>query len=223
MHMRWITILSLIGICLLAAPEGARAQDTTGEQHLEVALRMVGHRVLLRAGDSLSRVLPVVREDNRYRLAFGSDFSINPEDLADIVDSVMVHAGITRTYILEVRPCDSDEVVYSFEMSDRINKDIVPCRSRDLPEDCYHLWLTFFEAPAELADKVITAADGPDEGNNRSMIIFYVLALIITIGVVVGWRRRRSAPQAPGSAAPSLVSATGGATGALAYKVSMAS
>ena len=54
------------------------------DQSMEVAMRMIGHRVLLVSGDSASRVLPIEREGETYRIAFASEFGFVPDDIVGI-------------------------------------------------------------------------------------------------------------------------------------------
>lgn len=198
MLLRWLTSMCLIGFLMYAVPDQGRAQTSVEDKHLEVALRMVGHQVLLLSGDSLSRVLPIVRTDNHYKIAFTSDLSVNPEDLVSIVDSVMNKADINERYILEVSQCDSNKVVYSFEMNDRQDKAIVPCRSRDLPKACYDLTITFFDdATALSGPHAITKERSENDHSSSSLWVFFSLAAVMVPIAVAAWRRQKRSGNDP--------------------------
>ena len=64
-------IASFIFACMLLISKG-NAQFMQDERHIEASLRMIGHQVLLSSGDSISRILPIKKEDDRYRIQFES-------------------------------------------------------------------------------------------------------------------------------------------------------
>ena len=109
---------------------------------MKVALRMVGHQILLAYGDSNSLVMPVERDGDRYKITFERDFALEPSQMADIINSVAQDAGIRRGYIVEIENCDSGEVVYSYEVAQEEERDIMPCMGRELPSDCYTIYFT---------------------------------------------------------------------------------
>ena len=102
--------------------------------HTNVALRMVGHAILLNAGDTRPRSCFRSRADgNTYTISFGSEFEFVPEELAATVDSVIDATRLAKSYVVEVVQCGTDEVVYSYEIGVADTLDIIPCRSRALP------------------------------------------------------------------------------------------
>lgn len=129
----------------ILTPSGSQAQDSQSDQHIEVSLRMIGHQLLLNSGDSTSRVLPIKRENGRYRIPFEADFALNPDDLVNTVNRIMKETKMANGYIVEVKQCKTDEVVYSYEMGDLEKIDIIPCLSRSLPRSCYSLLFTLLE------------------------------------------------------------------------------
>ena len=129
----------------ILTPSGSQAQDSQSDQHIEVSLRMIGHQLLLNSGDSTSRVLPIKRENGKYRIPFEVDFALNPDDLVNTVNRIMKETKMANGYIVEVKQCKTDEVVYSYEMGDLEKIDIIPCLSRSLPRSCYSLLFTLLE------------------------------------------------------------------------------
>jgi hypothetical protein len=117
------------------------AQENVFEERVFVALRTIGHELLLSSGDSASRVLPIKKDENRYKVQFESPFSFVPEDLSAIADSIMEISQVAPHYIIEVKSCDSAHVAYSYEKDLRKANNLTPCRGRVLPEDCYQLFL----------------------------------------------------------------------------------
>ena len=103
------TIGSLILIVALLLTNLGHGQKTTLEKDVEVSMRMIGHNILLSSGDSISRVLPIIKEKDRYRIQFEKEFILDPEVLVATVDSVVTLGKIAKGYIVEVEDCKSDE------------------------------------------------------------------------------------------------------------------
>lgn len=118
------------------------AQSNEDEAHTEVALRMIGHQLLLQSGDSTSRVLPVEKSGNSYTLRFANNFQFDPEILALTVDSLIRQTKIADSYRVAVKSCENEEVVYSYEIGLSKNTDIVPCLGRLQPKGCYFIQIT---------------------------------------------------------------------------------
>ena len=76
MGLRQLKIASVTFLCSMLLVSGSYAEDTQEERHLEVSLRMIGHQVLLNSNDSTSRVMPIKKENDRYRIQFESEFEI---------------------------------------------------------------------------------------------------------------------------------------------------
>lgn len=138
--------ITILACCLaLAGLNRAFGQLQPDDRHVTVALRMVGHQMLLNSGDSTSRVLPVTTKEDSYELSFEKDLSIDPGQLVSIIDSVVKETSIATSYLVEVKTCDSNTVVYSYEIGGIDKMDIIPCRGRELPQACYHLSFTILE------------------------------------------------------------------------------
>tara|TARA_R110000868_G_scaffold201291_7_gene448862 strand:- start:975 stop:1829 length:855 start_codon:yes stop_codon:yes gene_type:complete len=145
MTSRRFKIVSSILICLFLFINSSNAQDTSSDKHIEVALRMIGHQILLSAEDSTSRVLPIVKENNQYRIQFESELVFDPEYLVSTVNRIVKETGITKNYIVEMVHCETTDVIYSFEMTNLAKSDIIPCQGRVQPKSCYNLVFTILE------------------------------------------------------------------------------
>ncbi len=116
------------------------------EGHIKVALRDVGHRLLLSNQDTSSRVLPVRElEEFTYQVSFEGPLAIHPDTLVALVKGSFQKANIPQNYLTEVIQCTDGEVVYSYEMNKNKEKGIIPCSGRYLPRACYILSIRFFE------------------------------------------------------------------------------
>jgi hypothetical protein len=154
-------------------------QDTQDQQHIEVALRMIGHQVLLSSNDSTSRVLPLEQYDNQYTIRMESEFEFMPGELVNTVNRVVEDAGIANNYILEVKKCNTNEVVYSYEMNHSMQSDIIQCSARLQPKACYTI--------------VYTLMDNRD----TNYTTFISLFILIIGGGFFLWKKRSLSPTDP--------------------------
>lgn len=165
-----------------------QAQSTYDEKHIEASLRMIGHQVLVQAGDTSSLVLPIMNERGQYRIAFENEFSINPDVIQNVVNGIMSEAKIAEGYFLEVLQCESGEVAYSYEISDLFTSEESPCSSRELPEACYILAITLIGPGAAMP----TATNEPGDGDEESGLLYFmaIVGLFILIAAVISylWR-----------------------------------
>jgi len=190
-----ITLFVLAGILWFA--RGVFAQENIEERHIRVALRMIGHEILLRSGDSVSRILPVDKEGDRYKLRFESDFQFVPDELVSVIDSVVMLTRIAKSYLVEVEECQTLKVVYSYEIGNSFRSDVVPCRERIQPNGCYNLLFTILIAgnpesflPATQSD---SSVDSPAlKQINFLVIILLVVALFVAIGLIIFFFRKKA-------------------------------
>ena len=197
MCSRRFKIVSFIFVCLLLFISRGHAQDKQDERHIEVSLRMIGHQVLLSSKDSTSRVLPIVKENDRYRIKFESEFEFNPEELVNTVNRVVEKTSLANSYIVEVEQCETGEVVYSYEMNDLEKSDIIPCRTRVQPKSCYSLLFTLMETGLT-SNGVLNVNPDTSNGSNAGksqrnyLIIAALFALIVLVYLLLRKRRNKS-------------------------------
>ena len=178
-----IGILGFINIILFAAT--GFAQLNTDERHILVSMRMIGHEVLLSSGDSVSRVLPIEKDADRYKIPFESGFQFNPEKLVATIDSVIKKTGIAGSYRAEVEKCETGEVVYSYEIRDSTSIDLIPCGTRITPKACYALFITILDDSGSVASLHTTT---------YFIIGLLTISLLIFVGWFVYFRKKRGTP-----------------------------
>lgn len=142
----------------------------TDEQQLMVSMRMIGHQLLLDAGDDTSRILPIENKDDQYTIRFESDFEFLPDRLVSIVDSVMEATTSRDEYLVEVKNCDEKEVIYSYRV-ETTSTDVIPCRKRTQPENCYVIVLTV-----------------PSVSNNSNAFLLVLIVFILFVVVFFLYR-----------------------------------
>ncbi|NNE55331.1 MAG: DNA-binding response regulator, partial [Flavobacteriales bacterium] len=145
---------SIIGIVLVTALScGWLTVDATHnvveQRHIQVALRKIGHQVLIHAEDSTSRVLPIHKKDDRYIVKFESEFALNPDDLVRSVQTVFEEYNIEESYIVEVEECESEAIAYSYEVQTQPADSVGFCADRTLPKGCYNLLFTLLDGSAD--------------------------------------------------------------------------
>ncbi len=198
-----------VALLWFAAPVRAGEQDD--EAHVKVVMRMIGHELLLRSGDSVSRVLPVERVDGRYRLRFASAWGFDPGELVALVDSVVRRNGISGRYRVEVEACAGREVVYSYEVTDTDHAENAPCTHRVQPEGYYEVLFTILQhdlqsenaafLPAQIQGS--SSGQGPGAGEARrekrigyTAVILPIAAVLGLAGIFVYSRRKKAKPSA---------------------------
>ncbi|NRB82256.1 MAG: winged helix-turn-helix transcriptional regulator [Winogradskyella sp.] len=108
------------------------------EKKTKIALRDVGHKLLLNQNDSTSLILPVKKLNSRsYRLEIDTTLTIEPLLLVEIISDSFKSASLPENYIIEVIQCRNNEVAYSFQKSTTIDKTVIPCGGRYLPVGFY--------------------------------------------------------------------------------------
>lgn len=192
MNIRLLFLLFLLPVAFgLEANPDSNATEMD-ESHRLVALRMIGHELLLCAGDSTSRVLPIRREGNRYHLTFATEIPFHTEDLVYQVNQVAERASLGGNYVVSLEACSNQEVVYSFEVRYNGTTDLVPCVGRDLPLACYELVFTFPPAAATpgKSGSPETATSNTSFAT-RGFMVGGLLLLAILFAVPL-WRRRKN-------------------------------
>lgn len=150
MKQHWIVGLGLVGvgvlffsaISILAKQDPQRPAPET----VEIAMRQIGHEILLQADDSTSRVMPVKRlNENTFQVAFQSRFTFVPDSLVRTVEVILKQSGIELPYIVQVLDCGSNEVVYGFQIGKLETTTLVPCVGREQVLGCYTIHLSFLD------------------------------------------------------------------------------
>jgi hypothetical protein len=113
------------------------------EKHLLVALRVIGHELLLSQGDSTSRILPITRENSQYIVPIETPFPFDPDDLVSLIEGIASSTDFPSQYIVEVEDYFTQEIVYSYAAASIPGAALQPCKGRVLPLSCYNLLFTF--------------------------------------------------------------------------------
>lgn len=113
----------------------------------KLVIRQIGHQLLLHAGDSTSRILPVEERGKReYLIRFAAPFTFLSDTLVAIVDRVVAANGLLSGYRVEVLQCGPQaEVIYGFQIFKDSARNIIPCLGRRQEKGCYSILIRFTE------------------------------------------------------------------------------
>ena len=109
------------------------------EREQIVSMRRIGHKLLLKSGDSISRVLPIKQlSENEFEIHFEKPIALNPDALADITGTEQKAGSLPNGYIVTVHDCAQGNIQYAFSMPLK-GGELTPCLGRKLPPDCYYI------------------------------------------------------------------------------------
>lgn len=137
-------LLALTGMTLMAFLFiDSEPKQELQEKSAMLAVRNIGHHLLLHTGDSSSRVLPVTQSGRGiFQLEFQNRFSFVPDSLVKIAQLSLGSSGFSLNYMVNIFDCSTKAMVYGFEVRSPGNSTI-PCLGRTQPIGCYRLQVTF--------------------------------------------------------------------------------
>jgi hypothetical protein len=177
----------LFTVCSLFSQQNFGAYTEINEGNIEVVMRMIGHQILLNAGDSTSRVWPIEKEGNRYRILFESEFLFQPNQLVATIDSVVKSNNIASGYLVEIEDCKTDQVVHSYKIGYTNRMDIIPCGPRAQPTGSYSILFTILNTGGLKAST--SSAKSPQYSTLASLSL---IILGIGYGIFIWMRRSRA-------------------------------
>lgn len=156
-----------------------KTQEPAANQVVKIALRDVGHQLLLSNQDSTT-VVPPIQDlgDNRYQLQFNTPLSIHPDSLVQQVKTSFKKANLSNNYITEVQRCSDNQVAYSYQMKQDIEQGIVPCGGRSLKPDCYTITIAFYTIKTTIS------------------FAYYVIPLVLLVIGLLLYLKLKSKPKA---------------------------
>ena len=173
--------LVVVLLCLNFIVSNILAQDTLSQAELKTVLRSVAHQTLLQAGDSTSRVLPLEKVNDAYIISFESEFAFTPDSIMKLFGREAKRKGFPQHFVVEAIACESDFVVHSFVINQEDQSNILACKQRNLPEDCYQLRVSILEKEIELKE-MSTANKG-----ETSYLLLLVLIVLSGVLILFNW------------------------------------
>jgi hypothetical protein len=112
-------------------------------KQVNLILRQTGHRLLLQAGDSTSRVLPVTEiKEGTFLLRFENEFVFNHDSLMALSQRLLPKTQFPSGYTVTVHDCMKGGIVYGFQVNNT-SPDILACSGRSQPSGCYTIEFAF--------------------------------------------------------------------------------
>ncbi len=179
-----IAIILSISTLLISAVAMRNTSDDTEllKNRAALVVRKIGHSLLLHAGDSSSRVLPIKQlDETTFELTFEIPFSFVPDSLVSIVRSQLTKYHLPADYVVQVVESSSQDIVYGFAIGPD-QADIIPCKGRVQPRGHYTVQIAFTNI-------------GTSERSTKSYFLFLLaLASVGTVAFVgkVWVRQQRS-------------------------------
>ncbi|MBO9617238.1 MAG: winged helix-turn-helix transcriptional regulator [Dyadobacter sp.] len=135
-----MTMLAVFSIVSSFAEHSGR--DLRAKQ-VNLAIRQIGHRLLLQAGDSTSRVLPVTElKEGTFLLRFENELVFNHDSLMALSQNLLPKKQFSSGYTVTVHDCMKSSIVYGFQVNNT-SPDILACSGRSQPPGCYTMEFTF--------------------------------------------------------------------------------
>lgn len=187
MIAQYLKVIILSFMCVISFITKSDAQDLD-ERRIKVALRMIGHELLLNSGDSVSRVLAIEKEADGYKIQFEADFQFTPDVLVSTISEVVKKSGIAVSYLVEIDKCETETVVYSYEIRNSDQIDLIPCKMRMQPRACYTLFITILDTEHPM----IASLPGITP---RELTAMLILTLLIVVVLSVYFWKRRNVPK----------------------------
>ena len=129
---------------VLGACTSTSTEDRDQTDRIKLALREVGHQILLIDQDSTTIVRPVTAINaDKYQISFEKEIAIYPDSLVEQIKRSFAKANLPSYYLVEVLQCKDKEVAYSYEIRETVEKGIVPCGGRVLKPKCYVITVRF--------------------------------------------------------------------------------
>ena len=182
-------------ICFLALQ--GYAQEDVHERHVQVAVRMIGHEILLSAGDSSSLVLPIEKEVDRYKVQFEKELQLSPQVLVASIDRIVNQTEIATSYLVQVEDCESNQVVYSYEMGGSGKQDLVPCIKRMLPKACYRIYFSILATNNAFNSLYAKPLPSESETSLKEAKVNYLaysipfISIMVFIGLLIYFRKKK--------------------------------
>ncbi|GAA4455059.1 hypothetical protein GCM10023189_22420 [Nibrella saemangeumensis] len=187
-------VIGIIGVLLISllfvlfiqlTPTTPPANSPRFAEKVNLALRRTAHHLLVKAGDTTSRIPPVQQaDDHTFMIRLERAFDYQP--LPALLQASLDRHGISTPYDVAVLDCAKGELQLGYTIRDLTGQEPVPCGGRDQQSGCYTLKVTFT----------------PPEAVPPQTSLWWVLAITGLFAGVAYTVWRNVAPSAPSGPAP---------------------
>lgn len=139
-----LPLLFLLTGTVICAAFGFTGNENFDLAKRQILLRNIGHELLLHAGDSTSRVLPIQEiAPHEYQIRFENEFSFETDSLVKIIRQSLEKDPLAKDYIVHVLNCSGKEILFGYGIFQQKQNNIVPCLGRRQPRACYLVNIRF--------------------------------------------------------------------------------
>lgn len=136
-------IAVVLAIFVVASSFTEHSDRDLRAKQVNLLIRQTGHRLLLQAGDSTSRVLPVTEiREGTFLLRFENEFVFNHDSLMALSQNLLPKKQFPSGYTVTVHDCMKGSIVYGFQVNNT-SQDILACTGRSQPSGCYTIEFAF--------------------------------------------------------------------------------
>jgi hypothetical protein len=133
----------MLTIFFIASSFTQRSDRDLLSKQVNLMIRQIGHRLLLLAGDSTSRVLPVTEtKKGTFLLEFENEFVFSHDSLMMLTQGLLPKTQFPSGYTVTVHHCMTAIIVYGFQINNS-SPDILACSGRRQPPGCYTIEIAF--------------------------------------------------------------------------------
>ncbi len=127
----------MLAVFFIASSFTEHSDRVLKAKQVNLIIRQIGHRLLLQAGDSTSRVLPVTESsEGTFLLRFENEFVFNHDSLMLLSQGLLPKTKFPSGYTVTVHDCMKGNIVYGFQVNNT-SPDILACSGRSQPQGCY--------------------------------------------------------------------------------------
>ncbi len=148
MKIKWTLFLLWLTIGLAAKNEQPVSQiKTIGNpkyltEQTNLALRQVGHQLLLSAGNDTTSISPV-QQHNSQTFLLPIVQSFNYDTLPFLLHVALTDLGMGKeSYFVAIKDCGTDTLILGYDVR-QFQKGRVPCIGRHQYANCNHIFVTF--------------------------------------------------------------------------------
>jgi hypothetical protein len=168
-------VIVLLAIFFIAPSFTDHSDRDIRSKQVNLIIRQIGHRLLLQAGDTISRVLPVTEsKEGAFLLKFENEFVFNHDSLMLMSQSLLPKTQFPSGYTVTVHDCMNGDIVYGFQINNT-TPDILACSGRSQPRGCYTIEFAFpdfyekvEQKKADILQRSESVKVDPQEVNSKS-------------------------------------------------------
>ena len=138
-----VIAIVMLAIFFIASSFTKHSDRDLRAKQVNLIIRQIGHRLLLQADDSTSRVLPVTEiKEGTFLLKFENEFVFNHDSLMVLSQGLLPKTQFPSGYTVTLHDSIKGGIVYGFQVNNT-SPDILACSGRSQPPGCYTIEFAF--------------------------------------------------------------------------------